>query len=261
MKPLTFLLALTLAACGAAVGQGAQAPTKTWGYEVVQSFPHDRAAFTQGLVYLDGHLYEGTGQPGASSIRKVKLETGEVVQKRDIPAPFFGEGIVNWKDRLLEITWQHQVGFVFDIKTFELKSQFQYRGEGWGLTQDGQRIIMSDGTAALRFLDPETLQETSRIQVSDQGRPVQLLNELEWVKGEVWANVWQTERIARIDPKTGVVVGWIDLAGLLNPVDRMGATPDVLNGIAYDPAKDRVFVTGKWWPKLYEIRLVEKPPN
>jgi len=257
MKFSVLLLAVALCACGA-VGQPTQAATPVYGYEVVKSFPHDRYAFTQGLIFVDGYLFEGTGQPGASSIRKVELESGKVVQQRDIPPPFFGEGIVNWKDRLIEITWQHQVGFVYDLKTFDLKSQFRYPGEGWGLTQDGARIIMSDGTNALRFLNPETLQETGRIQVMDQGRPVLNLNELEWVKGEVWANVWTTDTIARIDPATGNVKGWIDLTGLLNSVDRMGATPDVLNGIAYDAAKDRIFVTGKWWPKLYEIKLTER---
>ena len=258
MKILSLILALAVAAC-AASGEATQAGPTTYGYEVVRSYPHDKTAFTQGLLYLNGHLYESTGQPGQSSIRKVKVDTGEVVQKRGVPAPFFGEGIVNWKDRLIELTWQHQLGFVYDINSFEMKSQFTYRGEGWGLTQDGSRIIMSDGSTALRFLDPETLQETGRIHVSDQGRPVDRLNELEWVKGEIWANVWTTDRIARIDPATGAVVGWIDLSGLLNNVDRMGSSPDVLNGIAYDAQADRLFVTGKYWPKLYEIRLVEKP--
>jgi len=221
-------------------------------------YPHDPQAYTQGLFYLNGFLYEGTGLNGRSSIRKVKLETGEVLQKRDIPEQYFGEGIVNWNDRLLEITWQSQTGFVYDLTTFNLQKQFSYPGEGWGLTQDGKRIIMSDGTPELRFWDPETLRETGRVVVLDEGRPVAELNELEWVKGEVYANVYQTNRIARIDPSSGKVVGWIDLTGLLSPEDQARQV-DVLNGIAYDAKGDRLFVTGKLWPKLFEIRLVKRP--
>src|SRR5207248_10474595 len=226
-------------------------------YQVVHTYHHDPDAFTQGLLYLDGVLYEGTGLEGESSIRKVKLETGEVLQKRDVPEQYFGEGIVNWKDRLLEITWKAQMGFIYDLSSFTPKSQFEYPGEGWGLTQDGRRIIMSDGSAQLRFWDPETLKETGRITVTDEGRPVAELNELEWVKGEIYANVWQTERIARIDPKSGKVIGWINLHGLLTPADMTDLT-DVLNGIAYEAKGDRLFVTGKRWPKLFEIKLVKK---
>ena len=217
-------------------------------------------AFTQGLLYLNGFLYEGTGIEGLSSIRKVRLETGEVLQKHDIPEAYFGEGIVNWKDRLIELTWKAETGFVYDLASFRLQREFRYPGEGWGMTQDGKRIIMSDGSAQLRFWDPETLQETGRITVTDAGRPVDQLNELEWVKGEIYANIWQTWRIARIDPATGKVAGWIDLTGLLNPADRIEGEngTDVLNGIAYDAAGDRLFVTGKRWPKLFEIRLVKK---
>jgi glutamine cyclotransferase len=194
---------------------------------------------------------------GQSSIRKVRLETGEVLQKRDIPEQYFGEGIINWKDRLLEITWKSEVGFIYDLNSFAPKGQFMYPGEGWGLTQDGKRIIMSDGSAELRFWDPETLRETGRITVTDDGRPVDQLNELEWIKGEVFANVYQTNRIARIDPATGKITGWIDLTGILPPADRFRQV-DVLNGIAYDARTDRLFVTGKLWPKLFEIKLVKK---
>jgi len=208
-------------------------------------------------VYLNGVLYEGTGLEGHSSIRKVKLETGEVLQKRDIPEEYFGEGIIIWKDRLMELTWKGERGFIYDLTTFAPRGQFEYPGEGWGLTLDGKRIIMSDGTPQLRFWDPETLKETGRITVTDEGRPVSQLNELETVKGEVYANVYQTDRIARIDPSTGKVVGWIDLTGILPPADRTSET-DVLNGIAYDAAGDRLFVTGKLWPKLFEIRLTRK---
>jgi glutaminyl-peptide cyclotransferase len=254
---MRFLIAVTVVAafgCGTA-SQADGVPE--YGYEIVHVYPHDPAAYTQGLFYWNGALYEGTGLNGRSSIRKVKLETGEVLEKRDVPEQYFGEGIVNWKDRLIQITWQSQTGFVYDLNSFEPRSQFSYPGEGWGLTQDGKRIIMSDGTSDLRFWDPETLRETGRISVSDRGRPVPELNELEWVKGEVYANVYQTDRIARIDPASGKVVGWIDLAGILSPSDRVRQV-DVLNGIAYDAGGDRLFVTGKLWPKLFEIRLVKK---
>lgn len=248
------MIAVILAAC--ACGPASQADVE-YGYEVVHTYPHDPDAFTQGLLYLNGFLYEGTGLRGMSSVRKVKLETGEVLEKRDLPDPYFGEGIVNWKDRLLELTWQAQTGFIYDLATFAPKGGFKYPGEGWGLTQDGTRIIMSDGTSELRFWDPETLQETGRIIVTDfYGRPVRNLNELEWVKGEVYANVWETDQIARINPKTGRVVGWINLIGLWPGSDNAEKT---LNGIAYDAQHDRLFVTGKKWPKLFEIRLVKTP--
>jgi glutamine cyclotransferase len=228
-------------------------------YKVVRTFPHDRQAFTQGLMYLNGFLYEGTGQNGQSSIRKVRLETGEVLQIRSIDRQYFGEGIVVWKDRLIQLTWQHGVGFVYNRDTFEPLGTFNYRGEGWGLTHDGSRIIMSDGSAsgALRLLDPETLRQTGTLVVRDGNTPLPHLNELEFVKGEIYANVWQTERIARISPKTGRVTSWIDLSGLLDPREAAGV--DVLNGIAYDAEKDRLFVTGKLWPKVFEIQLI--PPR
>jgi glutamine cyclotransferase len=224
----------------------------------VRIYPHDPAAFTQGLVYLDGALYEGTGLEGRSSIRKVQLATGKVLQNRALSAEFFGEGITNWRGRLLQLTWRSQVGFVYDLTTFRPLARFEYKGEGWGLTNDGRRLIMSDGTARLRFLDPATLRETGAVTVTDEGRPVPNLNELEFVKGEVLANIWMTDRLARIDPESGKVTGWIDLTGLLSPADRRAGV-DVLNGIAYDAARDRIFVTGKLWPKLFEIDLV--PPG
>jgi glutamine cyclotransferase len=236
----------------------AEAKAPEYGYRVLARYPHDPGAFTQGLFYLDGFLYESTGLEGRSSIRKVRLETGEVVKSFAIPPQFFGEGMVDWKDRLISLTWRSEVGFVFDRETFAPQRLFSYRGEGWGLTRDGRRLIMSDGTAQLRFLDPETLRETGRVTVTDEGRPVKNLNELEYVRGEVWANVWLTDRIARIDPATGKVTGWIDLTGLLGPADRARGQPDVLNGIAFDAAKGRVFVTGKQWPVLYQIELVRK---
>lgn len=267
MRSILLVLALVgLSACSrpetdaaAAPAAAAEPPVPTYGIEVVASYPHDAGAFTEGLFYLDGALYESTGMEGASSIRKVDLATGKVLRKRNIARPFFGEGIVNWKDRLISLTWQHHKGFVFDLSSFEPKSEFDYPGEGWALTQDGARIIMSDGTTQLRFLDPETLKETGRIRVTLEGEGLSNINELEWIKGEVWANVWTTNWIVRIDPATGKVAGRIDLTGLLKPEDLSLADPlqppDVLNGIAYDPSGDRIFVTGKWWPKIYEIRL------
>ena len=257
MRVLVTLAALAVCGCGPVSQAGG---VSEYGYEVVHVYPHDPLAYTQGLFYLNGVLYEGTGLNGRSSVRKVRLETGEVLQQRDVAEQYFGEGIVNWRDRLLEITWRSQTGFLYDLATFELRGQFSYPGEGWGLTQDGKRIIMSDGTPELRFWDPETLRETGRITVTDEGRPVQELNELEWIKGEVYANVFQTDRIARIDPLSGKVVGWIDLTGILSPADRIRQV-DVLNGIAYDAKDDRLFVTGKLWPKLFEIRLVKKSPQ
>ena len=239
---------------------GAQAATPQYGYRVVHSYPHDRAAFTEGLFYLDGVLYESTGLEGRSSIRKERLESGEVLQSRTVPAQYFGEGVVAWKDRLIELTWRSHVGFVYDLKTLAPFAEFQYPGEGWALTRDDHRLIMSDGTDELRFLDPDTLKELGRVRVTDEGHPVDQLNELEYVKGEVFANIWQTNRIARIDPTTGRVLGWIDLSGLLSEADQRAAPVDVLNGIAYDAKGDRLFVTGKLWPKLFEIKLVRKGP-
>jgi glutaminyl-peptide cyclotransferase len=225
-------------------------------YRVVKSYPHDRDAFTQGLIYLDGVLYEGTGLVGRSSIRKVKLENGEVLQIKKIDPSIFGEGIAAWDKTLVQLTWQTGIGFVYDRDTFQQLKTFNYKGEGWGLTRDDTRLIMSDGSSSLRFLDPVTLRETGRIAVRDGGVPVDKLNELEFVKGEILANVWMTDRIARISPRTGQVIGWIDLSGLMDPRQlREGA---VLNGIAYDAAGDRLFVTGKLWPRLFEIQIV--PP-
>lgn len=223
--------------------------------EIVHTYPHDASAFTEGLFYLNGFLYESTGLEQHSSIRKVRIETGQVVQKLDIPAQYFGEGIVNWNGHLISLTWKSHVGFVFDLATFKLQRQFQYAGEGWALTQDGKQVIMSDGTSELRLLDPNTLRETGRIQVTLEGKPIRDVNELEWVKGEIYANVWQTNWIVRIDPSSGHVVGLINLAGLLSPADQVMGQTDVLNGIAYDAKGDRLFVTGKNWPKLFEIRL------
>jgi glutamine cyclotransferase len=225
------------------------------GYRVVHVFPHDSQAFTQGLVYLDGVFYEGTGLNGRSTIRKVKIETGQVMQIQKLDSQYFGEGIAIVNDTLFQLTWQSGVAFLYDRATFTRTGTFSYTGEGWGLTHDGRQLIMSDGTATLRFIDPASHKEISRLAVRDGGKPVLNLNELEYIKGEIFANVWETDRIARISPKTGEVTGWIDLKGLLTPGEQARGT-DVLNGIAYDAAGDRLFVTGKLWPKVFEIRIV-----
>jgi glutaminyl-peptide cyclotransferase len=238
-----------------ASGSGARAAVPIYGYDVVHSYPHDPAAFTEGLFYLNGYLYESTGLEQHSSIRKVRLETGEVVQKYDVPAQYFGEGIVNWHNRIVGLTWRSHVGFVYDLKSFKPLKEFHYDGEGWALTQDGSQILMSDGTSEIRLLNPQTLLQTGRIQVTLDGKPVENLNELEWVKGEILANVWQTNWILRIDPHDGRVIGAINMSGLLAPSDFVKGQTDVLNGIAYDAKGDRLFVTGKNWPRLFEIRL------
>jgi glutaminyl-peptide cyclotransferase len=236
--------------------QAARPTLPAYGYSIVNVYPHDKEAFTQGLEYLDGVLYEGTGLNGRSSIRKVKLETGEVLQKRDVSGEYFGEGVTIWRSQLFQLTWQSGVALVYDRQTFAPRQTYKYTGEGWGLTHDADGLVMSDGTDALRFLDPATFRERRRVRVTAVGAPVRELNELEFVKGEIFANVWQTDYVARIDPATGVVRAWVDLRGLLSPRERAAA--DVLNGIAYDAARDRLFVTGKLWPKLFEIKLTVK---
>ena len=227
-----------------------------YGYRIVNVYPHDASAFTQGLQYLDGYFYEGTGLNGRSSIRKVTLETGKVLQQRTVPGEFFGEGITVWKNDLFELTWQSHVAFVYDRATFEPKKRFTYPGEGWGLTSDGTNLIMSDGTDELRVLDPVTFAEKRRIKVTAGGIALRNLNELEYMKGEILANIWMTDYVARVAPDSGRVTAYIDLRGLLTATER--ANTDVLNGIAYDAKQDRLFVTGKLWPKLFEIKLVKK---
>jgi glutamine cyclotransferase len=231
--------------------------TPEYSYRVINTYPHDRTAFTQGLEYRDGFLYEGTGITGRSSVRKVDLTTGRVVQDFPVPQPFFGEGITVVGNQIIELTWQSQTGFVYDKSDFRVLRSFQYPGEGWGLTNDGKQIYMSDGSSQIRVWDPATLKEVRRITVKDGNQPVTELNELEFVKGEILANVWQTDRIARISPADGKVLGWIDLSGIL-PKSERSSSDAVLNGIAYDAASDRLFVTGKLWPKLFEIKLVPK---
>jgi len=224
-------------------------------YKVVNVYPHDSNAFTQGLDYEDGILYEGTGRTGRSSLRKCELATGNISQIYNVPVPYFGEGIVVVEDRIIQLTWKSRIGFVYDKDSFELQKQFTYQTEGWGITYDGERLIMSDGTATLYFWDPVTLEELGNITVKDGNTTVTRLNELEYVDGEIYANIWQTDTIARIDPLTGGVVGWVYLQGLLAS-EGITQGVDVLNGIAYDEENDRLFVTGKLWPRLFEIELV-----
>jgi glutaminyl-peptide cyclotransferase len=226
-------------------------------YKVVHTFPHDSKAFTQGLVFVDGHLYESTGLAGQSSLRMEDLETGAILQFHSVPSQYFAEGLTNWGNTLIQLTWESHTALVYDRATFRLLRTFHYDGESWGLAQDGKNLILSDGTATLRFIDPATFQEQRRIVVKDRDKPVAQLNELEFVHGEILANIWHSDRIARISPKTGKVVGWIDLTGLL-PESQHSSHEAVLNGIAYDAAKDRLFVTGKLWPRIFEIKLIPK---
>ncbi len=275
-----FLISLfclfTLACSGSANSSGTNnahnaAPTKAgpvpvYGYEIVNSYPHDPQAFTQGLIFHNGFLYESTGQEGQSQIRKVEIESGKVVQKVDLPKEDFGEGITLMGDKLYSLTWRSRIGRVYDINDFKLLKEFSYQGEGWGITNDGTDLYMTDSTHVMRVVDPETFRSKRMIAVMrEDGKPLMSINELEFVKGEIWANIWHSERketlgkpnyIARIDPATGKIVGWIDLAGI-SPQDQNGADKEenTLNGIAYDPATERIWVTGKMWKRLYEIKL------
>ncbi len=247
-------------------GSTAQRPdVPVYSYRVIQTYPHDRRAFTQGLVYENGHLYESTGGSlwspaimGQSTLRKVELETGQVLEMKMVPPRYFAEGIALFEDRIIQLTWRSKVGFVYDKTGLTFQNQFDYPTEGWGLTHDGRQLIMSDGSSTLYFWDPRTFEETGRLDVRDNGDSVAWINELEYIDGEIYANVWQSERIARISPETGRVLAWVDLTGLLSAVER-GPNVDVLNGIAYDHEKKRLFVTGKGWPKLFHIELV--PPK
>ncbi len=228
---------------------------ETYTYEVINTFPHDQKAFTQGLVFENGVLYEGTGLPGRSTLRKVELETGNILQMHKLSAEFFGEGITIYGDNIIQLTYKENVGFVYNKYTFELLRKFNYPTEGWGITHNGRQLILSDGTPTLFFLNPETFEQVSRIRVYDRNGPVSRLNELEYVEGQIYANIWGIERIARIAPETGRVTGWIDMKGLLARQDY-AEYGDVLNGIAYDQKSGRLFVTGKFWPKLFEIKLI-----
>jgi len=247
--------AATAVAAPADPNRKAPAAPPVSGYEVVQAYPHDRRAWTQGLIVVDGTLYEGTGREnGLATLSRLELETGAVLQRCELPNDLYGEGVTVFGDAIYQLTWQSHVGLVYDKASFAFRRAWSYPTEGWGLTHDGTRLIMSDGTSALHFLDPETLAETGRIDAYDQNGPVIKLNELEYINGEIYANIWLTDQIARIDPQTGQVLGWIDLSGLLGPEDRQQPVAE-LNGIAYDAERDRLFVTGKLWPKLFEIKL------
>ena len=250
------VLATAALVAGSVVPSAHAGGIPVYHYKVVHTYPHDTGAFTEGLFYEDGYFYESTGEVGTSVVRKVRLDTGEVEQQVDTPAGYFGEGIIDTGTKLVQLTWREGVAFVYDKATLHLVGGFRYPGEGWALTRDATHIYMSDGTPTIRILDPASFERTGSINVTADGVPLQQINEVEWVKGQIYANVWQTDRIARIDPKTGHVVGWIDLKGLMD-TSRLGdLSNDVLNGIAYDAAHDRLFVTGKHWPSVFEIRIV-----
>jgi glutamine cyclotransferase len=243
-----------LLAC-APVTTAQRRPAPVQSYKVIATFPHDTTSFTQGLVFADGELYESTGLNGESTLRRVDLKTGRTLQRIDVPKQYFAEGLALVGDELLQLTWQHNLGFVYDRKTFKQKRTFTYNSEGWGIAYDGaSRLVMSDGSDRLTFLDPKTLKPLKTMRVQDAGRPVPNLNELEWIENEIWANVWQTDRIARINPNTGDVNAWIDLSSLFPRTQRMPPA-DELNGIAYDKATRRIFITGKKWPRLYQITV------
>ncbi len=258
-----FLLLILCISCGngdntnvPTVGNAppSNAPAQKYGYQIVNIFPHDSNAFTQGLILVDGKLLESTGQEGSSSLRSVELETGKVLKKVDVPPPYFAEGITVLNGKVYQLTWQHGVGFIYDLQTFERAGQFDYQGEGWGLTTDGQSLILSDGSNKLKFLNPSSFRVTRTISVIDGTSPVHQLNELEFIKGEIYANVWHADRIAVIDPQTGRVKAWIDLTGLM-PEGELRDEEAVLNGIAYDQSNDKFYVTGKLWPRLFEIKV------
>jgi glutamine cyclotransferase len=252
------LLGLLCAVFGALIAATSAAAQTRYDVEVVAAYPHDPGAFTQGLFIKGGALYESTGLEGRSSLRKVRLETGEVLQKVDLPPEVFGEGIAPYQDKIIALTWRSQIGFVFDARTFRRLKRFTYAGEGWGLTSDGKRLIMSDGTDELRFLDPKSLKETGRLKVTHKGEPLRHLNELEWIDGEVFANVWMTNSIVRIDPKSGAVTAVINAKSLSEALGGSVGPDAVLNGIAWDAEQRRLFLTGKTWPKLFEVRLKER---
>jgi glutaminyl-peptide cyclotransferase len=260
----TLLLVILTTACGSeaqnlnkasATSQAAEIPVYT--YEIVNAWQHDNAAFTQGLVFQDGFLYESTGQFGQSSLRKVALNTGEVLKKVAVPAKHFAEGMTILNGKVFQLTWTDERGFIYDANSFNKIGEFNFTGEGWGLTNDGQNLILSDGTNQVRFLDPQTFTVTKTLKIFDNGRPLVSLNELEYIKGEIYANIWHSDKIVRIDAESGRILGWIDLSGLLPEAQRQNSEA-VLNGIAYDQTGDRLFVTGKLWSKLFEVRLKRK---
>jgi glutamine cyclotransferase len=253
MLVVTVVFALSTVTLVSQNEEPAEIAPPRYTYDIVNVYPHDKNAFTQGLAYENGIMYESTGLYGQSTLRRVELETGEIQQLYALPNQFFGEGITILDDKIIQLTWQTNRGFVYDKNSFDLLQEFYYPTQGWGITHNGSRLIMSDGTATLRFLDPETFEEVGQVEVHDNG-PVTRLNELEYIQGVVYANIWNEERIAIIDPQTGHVKGWIDLRGIQHVEDR--AANNVLNGIAYDVREDRLFVTGKRWSHLFEIKLI-----
>jgi glutaminyl-peptide cyclotransferase len=252
------LFVVLLCALSPSIIATAPAAVHADGYQIIHTYPHDPKAFTQGLIYVDGHLYESTGLNGRSSLRMVNLTSGEVLQKRDLPDEYFGEGLTDWGSALIQLTWTNHKAFVYDRFSFSPQRTLTYDGEGWGLTHDDAHLILSDGTPYLRFLDPDSFHVVRRLRVVDEsGRGVDNLNELEYIHGEIYANIWQTDQIVRISPRTGKIAGRIDLAGIIDKRELQGDGA-VLNGIAYDSAGDRLFVTGKLWPKLFEIKVVPR---
>jgi len=251
------LLALLLVASPCVLGASARAQAPTDGYKILAKYPHSTDSYTEGFFYLDGLFYEGTGMEGRSALLVEQPDTGKVIQRRDLPAQYFGEGIINWGPNLYEWTWKSHICFVYDRFSFRPIKTFNYQGEGWGMTRTAKEIITSDGSPVLRFRDPDTFKVTREITVKDGRRPIENLNELEYIKGEIYANVWHEDRIARISPKDGHVIRWIDLTGLISP-DEMVNAESVLNGIAYDEKTDRLFVTGKQWPYVFQIKIVPR---
>ena len=260
MRTLLAAIFLAAASCSpstapAPAATSAAPAVPVFNFQVVNTYPHDKAAFTEGLQFVDGAMYESTGMEGTSWVRRYDLATGAVQAEHVIDKQYFGEGSVVLADKIVSVTWKNQKGFILDRATLAPKGEFTYTGEGWGMTTDGAKVFMSDGSSSIRVMDPGTLAETGAIKVTMNGRPVDQLNELEFIKGEIWANVFQTDRIVRIDPATGKVNSVVYLANLLSPQDRQGV--DVLNGIAYDAVGDRIFVTGKYWPKIFEIKIID----
>ena len=257
-KAPLLLILIALAGCNRDTQRAGNGATPRYGYEIVNTWPHDARAYTQGLIYQNGQFIESTGHVGQSSLRLVQPETGNILKRVYVPAPYFAEGAALLNGKIYQLTWEHQLGFIYDATTLEKTGEFKYQGEGWGLTTDGSSLILSDGSNRLRFLDPNTFIVKKTVSVKDGERVINELNELEYVNGEVFANVWHSEAIARINPENGKVVGWIDMRGLLKK-DEISDPEAVLNGIAFDPATNRLFVTGKLWPKVFEVRIKEAP--
>ena len=259
MRLTAVVAGVTMLACAPTPKEAIEAqrrPAPVQSYKVIATFPHDTTSFTQGLVFAsDGQMYESTGLQGESTLRRVDIKTGQTLQRIDVPSQYFAEGLAMVGDELLQLTWQHKLGFVYDRHTFKQKRTFSYKTEGWGIAyDDAGGLVMSDGSDTLTFLDPKSLAPAKTLRVMDAGRAIQNLNELEWIEGEIWANVWMTDRIARISPNTGQVNAWIDLSTLFPRSQRMPPA-DELNGIAYDRATRRIYITGKKWPRLYQITV------